>query len=392
MLLSGQAVARNGSKVVARVGSAAAKSSRPSSHPRVRTKAAASKDLFCVGQESLGDGSTLFRFSEEKPPEPVAAVEEPAPAAVEETPPAPAPAAVKEAPPAPKKEEEKPAPKKMAPPPAKGFGSKAPEQTAIQPAVIIGAGRVGEALASMGGGKDVVLRRGDPFPADAPAGPIIVCTRNDVLEQVVHGIPPGRWGDLVFLQNGVLQPWLEKKGLQKCTQMLAYFAVAKLGDPVTDGKTELNPEGLTSITGKWGEAVAQRLHAQNLSCHVLSKEDYAVRMFEKLIWICSFMVVGASHGGCTVGEVCQEHRSQLSEVISELAGVCSATQGVTFGPHLTERLCSYGMSVAHFPTAVKEFEWRNGFFYNISENAIASGKDDPAPLHSELLKAMNVLA
>ena len=70
------------------------------------------------------------------------------------------------------------------------------------------------------------------------------------------------------------QPWLEKQGLQNCTQMLAYFAVAKLGDPVTDGKTELNPEGLSSITGKWGEAVAQRLHAHDLSCHVLSKEEY----------------------------------------------------------------------------------------------------------------------
>ncbi len=120
--------------------------------------------------------------------------------------------------------------------------------------------------------------------------------------------------------------------------------------------------------------------------------SYAVRMFEKLIWICSFMVVGASHGGCTVGEVCQEHRPQLAAVVDELAALCAATQGVVFGPNLTERLCSYGMSVAHFPTAVKELQWRNGFFYNLSQSAIAQGKDDPAPLHSELLKAMNVLA
>lgn len=26
-------------------------------------------------------------------------------------------------------------------------------------------------------------------------------------------------------------------------------------------------------------------------------------MLEKLIWICAFMLVGARHGGCTVGEV-----------------------------------------------------------------------------------------
>ena len=194
-----------------------------------------------------------------------------------------------------------------------------------------------------------------------------------------------RWVDLVFLQNGVLKPWLEEKGLQNCTQMLAYFAVAKMGDPVTDGKTELNPEGLTSITGKWGQAVADRLHAAGLSCHVLSKEEYEVRMYEKLIWICAFMIVGANHGGCTVGEVCEAHRSEVADIIGELAGVITATDGTTFPAGLVDRLVSYGKSVSHFPTALKELEWRNGFFFSLSQKALSSGGEDPAPLHSKLL-------
>lgn len=102
--------------------------------------------------------------------------------------------------------------------------------------------------------------------------------------------------------------------------MLAYFAVAKQREKPTDGKTDLNPEGLTSITGKWGNAVAERLHAADLSCHVLDAADYEVRMYEKLIWISSFMVVGANNGGCTVGEVGENHKSQLAQVITELAG------------------------------------------------------------------------
>jgi len=330
---------------------------------------------YCVGKESLQDGSTLFKFSDEPPKEEPVVKEEPAPAAAAA---AAAPAAVEEA-----------KPKEMSKP--KGFGGNK-AASAIQPAVIIGAGRVGQALATMGGGKDVVLKRGDPFPADAPAGPIIVCTRNDVLDQVIFSIPPGRWADLVFLQNGVLQPWLEKQGLQNSTQMLAYFAVAKLGEDPTDGKTDLNPEGLTSITGKWAESVAARLHSAGLSCHVLSKEEYDVRMYEKLIWICSFMVVGASHGGCTVGEVCSSHRGQLADIIDELAGVVSSNYGVTFPPRLVDRLYAYGQSVAHFPTAVKEFQWRNGFFYDLSEKAQASGQEDPAPRHTKLLTALNVLA
>lgn len=31
-----------------------------------------------------------------------------------------------------------------------------------------------------------------------------------------------------------------------CVQVLVYFAVAKLGDKPTDGKTDVNPEGLTA--------------------------------------------------------------------------------------------------------------------------------------------------
>lgn len=57
--------------------------------------------------------------------------------------------------------------------------------------VIVGAGRVGQALEKMGGGRDVVVRRGEKVPKDS-TGPIFVCTRNDVLDSVVDGTPPSR--------------------------------------------------------------------------------------------------------------------------------------------------------------------------------------------------------
>jgi len=332
------------------------------------------KELYCVSRETGNDGSMLFKFSEEKPKEEKPKEEE---VAVEE-----------------KVEEVEPKAMTTTKKKPKGFGgAKRASKSKVQPIVIVGAGRVGQALAEMGNGVDLVLKRGDKFPSDLEGRcPIVVCTRNDVLEDVVYGIPPGRWEDLVFLQNGVLQPWLEKMGLQNCSQMLAYFAVARAGEKPTDGKTELNPEGLTSITGKWAEEVAERLHLSDLSCHVLNKEDYDVRMYEKLIWISSFMIVGASNGGCTVGAVCDNHRDQLAEVINELAGVISSNYGCNFPPALVDRLVAYGRSVAHFPTAVKELPWRNGFFYDISQNALKSGAQDPAPLHTKMLEALNVLA
>ena len=74
--------------------------------------------------------------------------------------------------------------------------------------------------------------------------------------------------DLVFFQNGMLEPWFQSKGLGDADQVLAYFAVSKLGEPPIDGKTDTNPEGLTAAYGKWASAVAARLHAGGLSCKV----------------------------------------------------------------------------------------------------------------------------
>ena len=114
------------------------------------------------------------------------------------------------------------------------------------------------------------MRRGDAFPASTPPGtPILVATRNDALASVVEATPVERRRDLVFMQNGMLQPWQEARGLGDATQardslrscaflrssfrgahprappppqVLIYFAVAKLGEMPTDGKTDLNPE------------------------------------------------------------------------------------------------------------------------------------------------------
>ena len=52
------------------------------------------------------------------------------------------------------------------------------------------------------------------------------------------------------------------------TQVLVYFAVSKLGEKPIDGKTVVNPEGLTAAYGKHAAAIADRLAAGDLSCKV----------------------------------------------------------------------------------------------------------------------------
>ncbi|KAL3375118.1 hypothetical protein AABB24_006559 [Solanum stoloniferum] len=260
----------------------------------------------------------------------------------------------------------------------------------VAPAIIVGGGRVGRALQDLGKGDDVLVKRGEPVPIDF-VGPILVCTRNDDLEAVLEATPKSRWSDLVFFQNGMLEPWFQSKGLGDADQVLAYFAVSKLGEPPTDGKTDTNPEGLTAAYGKWASAVAARLQNGGLSCKVLDKEPFQKQMLEKLIWICAFMLVGARHPGATVGAVEKEYRSEVSKLIAELAAAAAAEKSLVFEDAMEDRLCAYSRAVAHFPTAVKEFKWRNGWFYSLSEKAIAQGKPDPCPLHTAWLKELKIV-
>ncbi|KAH7564947.1 hypothetical protein JRO89_XS09G0084200 [Xanthoceras sorbifolium] len=82
---------------------------------------------------------------------------------------------------------------------------------------------------------------------------------------------------------------------------------------------------------------------------------------------------------------------QVSSLIAELASAAAAEKGITFEEAMEERLCAYSRAVAHFPTAVKEFKWRNGWFYSLTEKAIAEGKPDPCPLHTAWLKELKIV-
>ena len=171
----------------------------------------------------------------------------------------------------------------------------------------------------------------------------------------------------------------------------AYLAVAKLGEQPIDGITDVNPEGLTTATGKWAGAFQARLAKGGLTCHVREGAEYTKPMLEKHIWICAYMMVGALHGGISVGEVGEKHAEQLRMLVEELAAAGSAKLGIQLEDGVFERLTAYGRAVAHFPTAVKEFEWRNGWFYDVTERALAAGQPDPLPMHTAGLKALGMI-
>lgn len=250
---------------------------------------------------------------------------------------------------------------------------------------IIGGGRIGNLLYEGNDKKDVFLSsRTDTLPSSS-SGPIYICTRNNDLDAIIASTPEDRRCDLVFLQNGYLSRYLKSKGLQDNTQALVYFAVSKLGEAPIDGITDMNPEGLTSVTGKWADDFASRMEALDLTCHIVDADKFKISMLEKHIWICAFMAVGSKHG-CTVGEVEKEHSEEIRAVIAELAAAAAKRERVKFPEGIADRLCAYARSVAHFPTALKEFEWRNSYFSELSLSTVQfTPYPDPCPLHTEII-------
>lgn len=243
--------------------------------------------------------------------------------------------------------------------------------------IVIGGGRIGTVISN----NAKLLGRQDSISESIDAngeGPIFVATRNDVLGSIVDDCPTSRRKDLVFLQNGYLDNFLESKGLLSNSQALLFLAVPTMGAKPVDGITSKNPEGLTAATGVHAQALADRLKGVGMKCRILSTEEYRPAMFEKLIWIATYMLVGTAKDCASVGQAGSDHKDVVENIISELVAAVSVKEGITFPDGSIERLAAYTDVVTDFPCGVKEFEWRNQYFYDLGDGA--------CPIHNGLLK------
>lgn len=80
-----------------------------------------------------------------------------------------------------------------------------------------------------------------------------------------------------------------------------------------------------------------------------------------------------------MGEVAKKHTTEIHDLIIEMAQMMRFTLTVGMGTNLEQRLTDYALTVKDFPTAMKEFEWRNGFFYRYSKLALSRDIRDPTP-------------
>lgn len=249
---------------------------------------------------------------------------------------------------------------------------------------VIGAGRIGTALhqrATERGHPCTLVTRDEGWDllGGRPGAPILVAVRNDDLDDVLARVPIHRRTDLVFIQNGMLRPWLRAVGLPLATRGLFYFAVPSRGAPI-------QPGGASPFFGAHAPEMVGWLADLGLAAHVVEWARFCSRELEKLIWNAAFGLL-CEHLDTDVGGVCTEHFPELRSLVQELRRVGRAALGVDIPlDFLLNRLCTFSSTIPRYRGSVKEWDWRNGWLLEAAIQFRVS-----TPLHRELLHAIGKL-
>jgi ketopantoate reductase len=252
--------------------------------------------------------------------------------------------------------------------------------------IVIGAGRIGTALAArqddQGRQRFVLVDRKRGWEQIDPdgKGAIMLAVRNDDLAAVIDRVPKSRHGDLVFVQNGMLRPWLEDRGLAGATRGLLFMAVPSVGAAIEFGG---EPGGESPFWGPQAQAMVEAFTAVGLPAKVVDARTFAAIELEKLIWNSAFGLFCQALD-CDVGTVVEQHRPRLRLLVAELLAVGGPELGVELElDPLVERLCAYSRSISSYRGAVKEWPWRNGWFVST-----ARARKIRTPTHDMLLLAI----
>lgn len=250
-----------------------------------------------------------------------------------------------------------------------------------QLAVIGAGGRIGHLVCGMqapGVRIHPITRTHDPVGLDqpGPAMPMLVCTRNDDLPAVLTQVHPSRHPDLVFVQNGMIRPWLDAHGLGENPRGVLWVAVPKRADsPV--------PGGQSPFMGRHAALLADLFQRNGVDAAAVDPATFAREEAVKLAWICVYGPLGSATGE-KVGVLAHQHATDVRALSDELHPLLRHAPGLDLSPDaLFDRLQAYSARIPHFGSAVKEWRWRNGW-----QLALAAARGVPQPaLRSWLARA-----
>lgn len=236
--------------------------------------------------------------------------------------------------------------------------------------VVVGRGRIGTMAADLALRARVPVtligRADDPRPVSEPnpGRPILVCTRNDDLDGLIGDVHPDNRPDLVFVQNGMLRPWLAEHGLLDNTQGLLYVAVPRVG-------ARPQPGGDSVFWGPWAPELAELFASNGIAARALADRGAFQREIAvKFIWNAVLGLLGEATGRA-VGEICVERRADVEGLCAELAPVLARALDVSLPVRpLTATILEYSATIPDYRASLKEWRWRNGW---LVDEAAAQG-------------------
>ena len=240
---------------------------------------------------------------------------------------------------------------------------------------IIGAGRIGTALCERDASRFSLIDRERGWERlDVPAGvPILLAVRNDDLDTVLARVPEHRHGDLAFVQNGMLRPWLAAHGLASATRGLLFIAVPKRG-------AAIEPGGESPFFGPHAQTLVDAFLDAGLPARRVDAQEFAAVELEKLLWNSCFGLLCDAFD-CDVGTVVRDRYAELHALVAELLEIGAPALGISLAlDALVERLAAYSRSIPSFRASLKEWRWRNGWFVEL-----AAERGMSLPNHERLL-------
>ena len=223
---------------------------------------------------------------------------------------------------------------------------------------VIGKGRIGTALSLAEPSLKLIGRDYDlgDLRELASEDLIFVCTRNDSLQSILDAIPSFSHKNVVLVQNGMLSPFIDGLENPIAGRAILYFAVSKKGEMP-------KPGGNTLVCGTKAEAIAEFFKSVNIPVEIVSKEELAKVEMEKLLWNSVMGLMGEVYSEKVDQSL--ERWGEVEEVISELLPVIKEDAGIAFDQErLLNSLKNYSKEVSHFEARIKEWEWRNQWFFD----------------------------
>lgn len=200
---------------------------------------------------------------------------------------------------------------------------------------------------------------------------ILVCTRNDSLKPIIDSIPKASQNKIVLIQNGMLSPFIDTLESSIAGRAILYFAVSKKGETA-------KPGGNTLVSGAKAERIAQFFESVNIPVEVVTADQLAKVEMEKLLWNSVMGLLGEVYSESVAQTL--NRWTEVEEVINELLPIIEKDAGIQFDKNrLLTSLKEYSKEVSHFEARIKEWQWRNQWFFEAMKRQSMT-----APLWTEL--------